>query len=342
MEPVLMSSFFSRRGGSRRPRPAAPPRVGHFYLNSIDGRLFCLNETARQLLREGVPVTPTALEQHPLLKLDGSPPTTDELPLLAAWREGTAHEGVFLLPRTGYQPQFLTWSAAPLLGADREVVGVSSTVVLSPHEPDWEELASLAHDLRTPLQAMRLLVPIALTMPRTEVLAEVLERLRGTCDRASAIAMELLEWCKAPLQAGQHASPDWLPLEPLLRGLVMEHETTARRKGITLAADLAPANDVEVYSNKLRLGRVVGNLLGNAVRYTSAGHVQLSCLWRTLSVDGLPILVLAVQDTGSGVSEEEQESIFQPLQRGRAGLSDTDSGGSGLGLATVDRLVAEL
>ena len=337
-----MSSFFSRRGSARRPRPIAPPRVGHFYLNCQDGRLFCLNETARELLREGVPVTPKGLDDQPLLHLDGTALTHDEIPLLAAWRDGTAHEAVLLLPRAGYLPQFLTWSAAPLLGPKKEVAGVSSTVVLSAHEPDWEELAGLAHDLRTPLQAMRLLVPVAQTMPPPDVLSEVLQRLRGSSERAAAIAGELLEWCKAPLQANQRMTRDWLPLEPLLAGLVVEHETTARKKGIALTGDLTGSHGVEVFSNKSRLGRVVGNLLGNAVRYTSVGRVQLSCLWRTMPAGGQPMLVLSVQDTGAGMSEEEKESIFQPLQRGRAGLSDSDSGGSGIGLATVDRLVADL
>src|SRR5262245_55203679 len=106
-----MSSFFSRRGGPRRHRPAAPPRVGHFYLNGLDGRLFCLNDAARQLLREGVPVTPAALEQQPLLSLDGNAITASEIPLLATWRDGKSHEATFLLPRAGYLPQFLTWSA---------------------------------------------------------------------------------------------------------------------------------------------------------------------------------------------------------------------------------------
>src|SRR5207245_4828652 len=52
-------------------------------------------------------------------------------------------------------------------------------------------------------------------------------------------------------------------------------------------------------------------------------------------------LVLSVVDTGHGISTEEQESIFQPFERGRAG-KEGESGGSGLGLAIVDRLVEEL
>jgi signal transduction histidine kinase len=58
-------------------------------------------------------------------------------------------------------------------------------------------------------------------------------------------------------------------------------------------------------------------------------------------------LVLSVVDTGPGITREEQESIFQPFERGRAGKEEDtsqqgDSGGSGLGLAVVDRLVEEL
>jgi signal transduction histidine kinase len=48
-----------------------------------------------------------------------------------------------------------------------------------------------------------------------------------------------------------------------------------------------------------------------------------------------------VVDTGAGISREEQESIFQPYERGRA-AKESDSGGSGFGLAVVDRLVSEL
>jgi signal transduction histidine kinase len=52
-------------------------------------------------------------------------------------------------------------------------------------------------------------------------------------------------------------------------------------------------------------------------------------------------LIISVEDTGVGISPEEQESIFQPFERGRA-AKEGDSGGSGLGLAIVDRLVEEL
>src|SRR5439155_4513696 len=90
---------------------------------------------------------------------------------------------------------------------------------------------------------------------------------------------------------------------------------------------------------RVRLGRLLANLLVNAVRYTHSGQVAFTAAWR--EEPGERALVLSVLDTGAGISQEEQESIFQPFERGRAGKDD-DSGGSGLGLAVVDRLVEEL
>jgi signal transduction histidine kinase len=91
------------------------------------------------------------------------------------------------------------------------------------------------------------------------------------------------------------------------------------------------------------------------VRYTNTGQVDFTATWQNTPANPLDpvslplgeaaaparILVLSVVDTGTGISAEEQESIFQPFERGRAG-KEGDSGGSGLGLAIVDRLVEEL
>jgi signal transduction histidine kinase len=337
-----MSSFVVRRGGPRRPRPGAPSLVGHFYLNTADRRLFCLNEPARQLLRQGLPINSADLERSPLLLFDGTPVRSDDLPLRAAWREGMAREASFLWPRSEEPVQVLTWCAAPLVGADGRLVGISATAVLTPHEPDWEDLAGLAHDLRTPLQALRLLVPLVQTQPPPDVLTDLLARLRAAAERAIAISQDLLDWCKAPTQPGLVARRDWLPLTPLLQSLTAEQEITARSKGIGLETDLAAAQGVEMLTNRNRLGRVVGNLLGNAVRYTSAGRVRLAATWREGQADSGSFLVLSVEDTGAGLAQEEQESIFEPYQRGKAGLADSDSGGSGVGLPTVDHLIGEL
>src|SRR5262249_521627 len=106
----------------------------------------------------------------------------------------------------------------------------------------------------------------------------------------------------------------------------------------------------------------------NAIRYTPRGEVNVRVSWgageiaalrstgetaslrntgetATLRSTGIPPtrqqLVLSIEDTGTGISPEDPESIFQPFERGKAG-KESDSDGSGLGLAVVDRLVEEL
>jgi hypothetical protein len=336
-----MATSFSRRPGARATQVVVPPRVGHFYLSIAERKLYCLNETARELVREGVPISAADLEHQPLLTLDGEPVAVSDLPLARCRRDGASREATFVLPRPDNRLQTLSWSVAPFRGADNSLLGVAATLVMPSPEPDWEELAGLAHDIRTPLQTVRWLVPVLESLPVLPAAAQVLERLRSAADRALSIGNDLLEWCKSPAQGSRRAERAWIPLKPLLDALAGEQTTAAQRKSITLEADLSAAAGVEALTDGTRLGRLVGNLLHNAVRYTHSGRVRLRSAWR--EEPGQPrALVLSVEDTGEGLGDEDHESIFQPFHRGKAGKSDSDSGGSGLGLAVVDRLIQEL
>jgi two-component system sensor histidine kinase EvgS len=118
-----------------------------------------------------------------------------------------------------------------------------------------------------------------------------------------------------------------------------EHTVAASNKGLSLVPILAASQGWEMHGDPGRLGRLLSNLLVNAIRYTTLGRVELATAWREQA--DKRFLVISVVDTGPGISTEDQESIFQPFERGRAG-KEGDSSGSGLGLAVVDRLVEEL
>jgi signal transduction histidine kinase len=147
----------------------------------------------------------------------------------------------------------------------------------------------------------------------------------------------------------------WFKLEPFLVELASEQQVAAQHKSLTLLTNLEATRGLEAHIDRRRLGRLLSNLLSNAVRYTDSGQVGFSAAWQNVPSDQLApislplgqtvaserVLVLSVVDTGTGISTEEQESIFHPFERGRAG-KEGDSGGSGLGLAIVDRLVEEL
>lgn len=303
--------------------------------------MHALNETGRQLLREGVPVQRDDLLRQPLETLTGEAVTPADLPLLKAWREGASQETTFVQRKTGGSGQLLSWTVAPLRGTDGALQGVTGTLVVTAPEPDWHELAALAHDMRTPLQTLRLLVPLLEAMPIMHPDAmQALERIRSASERAMGLGLDLVEWCRHPTQGARRVERNWLALGPFLTALVAEQAPVAQRKGLTLSADVAAAQGWEVHTDRGRLGRLLGNLLSNGVRYTNAGQVRLSASWRE-ERGKLAFLVLTVTDTGAGIAPEEEESIFQPYERGKAG-KEGDSGGSGLGLSVVDRLVNEL
>jgi signal transduction histidine kinase len=339
-----MASFFSRRDSVQGTRKvAATARLGHFYLDLERRVLHCLNETARELVREGVPLTAADLDRQPLRTLSGEAVAPADLPLSRAYNEQTPQEAQFILERPGSLPQHLTWSATPLFSAEHTLVGVLGTLSVTLPEPDWQILAGLSHDLRTPLQALRFLVPLLeQTTPSTAESRDLLARLSSSADRAMSIGLDLLEWCRGPTLYGRRIVSSWFPLAPYLRALATEHLPAAERKSITLRTDFALTEGLEIRSDPVRLGRLLSNLLTNAIRYTTAGLVRCGAAWRTgPDTPQGHALVLSVVDTGTGISAEDQESIFMPFERGKA-AKEGDSGGSGVGLAVVDRLVEDL
>ena len=334
-----MTTLHSRRGTTASPGTGTASRMGQIYLDVRRRLLFCLNDRARRLRTEGVPFLSADLERQPLFTLSGEPVTAADLPLIRAWREAQAQEATFVLKREGAAIEHVSWSVAPLFNTDRQVRGVAGSVLCAPPEPDWQLLAGLAHDLRSPLQALRLLVTLVESQAPGGDLGPILDRIRSAAERAQLIGRDLLEWCRGPAQGGRRVENAWFALEPFLTGLTHEQMGEARRKSLQLTADLAATRGWEVHSDQVRFGRLLANLLSNAVHYTSAGRVEFTASWRAEGAGRA--LVLSVLDTGSGISREEQESIFHPFERGRA-AKEGDSGGSGVGLAVVDRLVEEL
>lgn len=344
-------------GGHGTPSASASGAgVGHVYLDVRSRQLHCLNAQAKKLRDEGIPFTPEDVRSTPLLGLTGEAVGPEDLPLIKAWKKSRTAEAVFLFTRAGGALHRVVWTASPVLDADGKVFGVIGTVACAAPEPDWQALAGLAHDLRTPLQALKLLLTLmADRTPAGDDSEEVLRRIHASADRALDIGLELLEWCRAPVLLGRRQEATWISLEPLLLELAGEQAGAARTKNLELVLDLACTRTLEVHTDRRRLGRLLSNLLSNAIRYTEAGRVEFKAAWSNepsspelpgslsaLVPDERPRnLVLSVTDTGVGISPEESESIFQPFERGRA-AREGDSGGSGLGLAIVDRLVEEL
>jgi two-component system sensor histidine kinase BaeS len=196
-----------------------------------------------------------------------------------------------------------------------------------------EFLADVSHELRTPIAALRMNTEL-LQGPAGEDAAprrEFLESSRVQLERLDWLAQNLLELSK--LESGLLAldlRPD--DLRTTVESAVEQAEATARRRGVELALEL-PESPLRVRHDPQRIGQVVGNLVGNALKFTPrGGRVRVALRPHR---DGAQ---LEVVDTGSGIDAAELPHIFERFYRGSS-ANEARGSGSGLGLAIVKSIV---
>lgn len=201
-------------------------------------------------------------------------------------------------------------------------------------------VARLTHDLRTPLVAANRVLELCLQGTFGHVAEDAQEALANVVTNNA----NLLTMANTLLEVYRHdAGHKQLALVPVsLRSICDEvvHELAplARQKGLTLELALdsrldddqpgTNAPDCTVKGDRIELRRVITNLVGNAIKFTDAGHITVRL--RSPSDDRV---CLEVEDTGVGISEEDQRHIFEWFQQG-----DHMRAGSGLGLHLAQRI----
>ncbi|MBU1374656.1 MAG: response regulator [Alphaproteobacteria bacterium] len=192
-----------------------------------------------------------------------------------------------------------------------------------------EQLASLSHEFRTPLNGVlgmaRLLEGTKLTAEQKSYVAA----LHDSGQHLLTLVNDVLDYAK--LGAGRvelHPAP--MEVESLLRGVSELLSPRAREKGIEIAW-AAPATPAAVQADEGRLRQILLNFAGNAVKFTETGGVLIAA-----SVPKPGRLRLRVEDTGPGVSQSDRERIFEEFAQAEA--AHADLGGAGLGLAIARRL----
>ena len=190
-------------------------------------------------------------------------------------------------------------------------------------------LAAASHDLRQPLQSALLFAGVLQRHVDPEKgrgplasLERALETLKNLLD--SLLDVSRLDAGVITPQVGT------LPLRPLLEEIEAAYAPIAASKGLEFAV-AQPAPELAVRSDRLLLGRMLRNLVENAIRYTEAGYVRVSCQASNGTVR------ITVQDSGIGISAEQQTKVFEEFHQ--VGNPERDrSQGLGLGLAIVQRL----
>lgn len=188
-------------------------------------------------------------------------------------------------------------------------------------------LASASHDIRQPLQATNFFLAALKNQQGNQGNEQLFERLESSVDSMSELLNSLLDVSRLDAQVIT-PQPRHIPLLPLLNKLSTEIRSVINNRPIEV---IDQTNDVTAYADPVLLERIISNLLSNAARYTEAGTITLS----NIHTDGH--ISISVSDTGIGIPEEEQQSIFMEFHQLNNPERDRQKG-LGLGLSIVKRL----
>ncbi|MGC1480157.1 MAG: response regulator [Chthoniobacterales bacterium] len=198
-----------------------------------------------------------------------------------------------------------------------------------------EFLAVMSHEIRTPLNGVLGFASLLRETSLDSNQKEYLQTISGCGDSLLTLIDDILDFSR--MESGRLELED-LPfhLRNCVEGVVDIHAHRANEKDVELIVDLSDDFPAQVSGDVIRVKQVLSNLVGNAIKFTDAGHVRLRG-WISAR-DGEEVeLKFRVEDTGSGIPAEQLEKLFRPFVQVDASTSRR-FGGTGLGLAICRRL----
>ncbi|MDJ0805740.1 MAG: response regulator [Gammaproteobacteria bacterium] len=198
-------------------------------------------------------------------------------------------------------------------------------------------IASMSHEIRTPMNGVLGMVELLLGTPLKERQKHFAQTIQHSGKALLGIINDILDFSK--IEAGKlELESHPFGLRELLQETAELLAERAHHKGLELCLDLPPELPSTVSGDSNRLRQILLNLLGNAVKFTEQGEILLRAKVCSQTPEGLE-LRFEVDDTGIGISQEAQATIFDSFSQAD-GSTTRKYGGSGLGLAICRQLSA--
>ncbi|OGQ87012.1 MAG: hypothetical protein A2512_06400 [Deltaproteobacteria bacterium RIFOXYD12_FULL_56_24] len=199
-------------------------------------------------------------------------------------------------------------------------------------------LANMSHEIRTPLNAIIGFSALLLNTDLSPKQHDFVRKIKESGVSLLSIINSILDFSK--IEANKlEIDRSVFSLDDVLASVIAVVEQKAVNKNIELLLDISPEIPWQLFGDSLRLGQIITNLIGNAIKFTEQGEVELSATLLE-RMAGRIKLQFSVRDTGIGLSSDQIAKLFQPFAQADGSMTRR-FGGTGLGLSISKRL-AEL
>ena len=199
-----------------------------------------------------------------------------------------------------------------------------------------EFISVISHEIRTPLNAIVGVAHLLGTTTLTDAQKKYVRTLRSSSDNLLALINDILDFSK--IAAGKvKIEQRPFDLRQLVHGIIVAMQVKVDEKGVALALRYDPEAPARLIGDPVKVGQVLTNLLGNAVKFTERGSVALFVDVVRREGDSI-VLRFEVRDTGIGIPADRLPHIFEDFTQASYDIG-MKYGGSGLGLAICRKLV---
>lgn len=205
------------------------------------------------------------------------------------------------------------------------------------NEAKSQFLANMSHEIRTPINAIMGMNELILRESKEASTIEYAQNIASASESLLGIINDILDLSK--IESGKmEVVPANYSLRTLITDCCKMIEGRASAKKLELIIDADKTTPCNLYGDDVRLHQIITNILTNAVKYTHEGSVTLRIRWKSAGDGKKILLIVSVEDTGIGISDENKEKLFGSFERFD---NEKNKGieGTGLGLAITKQLV---